>query len=176
MTWRYLIPIKIYLRLIDIYMLTDCNLTYLKLSEEKIDNIDISKILKDIKALDYNPMLENISKLKSSLTNIFSKNGFILDRNLGTTKLKINGTKNNTGLAIQTGNAARFYADILKLQWLYEKDKIDNAIYVCLSKFSSKDSYSSNLINSERVIRELNFFDNIIKIPILLIEIDFIKT
>ena len=39
MTWRYLIPIKIYLRLIDIYMLTDCNLTYLKLSEEKIDNI-----------------------------------------------------------------------------------------------------------------------------------------
>ena len=87
--------------------------------------------------------------------------------------LKINGIKNNTGLALQTGNVARFYADVLKLQWLYEENKIKNAIYVCLSKEAQKESYLSNTIHIERALREIDFFDKIITLPILFISLDF---
>ena len=86
----------------------------------------------------------------------------------------INGIKNNTGWAIQTGNVARFYADILKLQWLYEEKRIKNAVYVCLSKESQRESYLSNTIHIERALREADFFNNIITLPILFISLDFI--
>lgn len=157
-------------------MQTDCKLIFKNLNKKDINKINLIKIVNDISSLKYDPKLENISTLKSNLTDIFFNNGFILDKNLGSTHLKINGIKHKTGLAIQTGNAARFYADLLKLQWLYEERKINNVIYVCLSKNSVKNSYLSNLINSERAEREINFFDKIIKVPILLIGIDFLNT
>lgn len=135
---------------------------------------NITKIISEIESLDYDPKNQNVTLLKQSLTDVFSNNGFVLDIELGNSHLTINGLKHKTGLAIQTGNAARFYADILKLQWLYREKKIDNAIYVCLSKDSVKESYSSNLIHIERASREADFFDKIIEVPLLFIGLDFV--
>jgi hypothetical protein len=155
-------------------MQTNCRLFYKRFSIEDIDFLNIKQIVSKIEAIDYEPKNQNIALLKQAITDIFSDNGFVLGIALGKSHLTINGLKRKTGLAIQTGNAARFYADLLKLQWLYKEKKIHNAIYVCLSKDSVKDSYSSNLIHAERALREADFFDKIIDLPILFIELDFI--
>tara|TARA_B100000780_G_C21015419_1_gene406763 strand:- start:422 stop:889 length:468 start_codon:yes stop_codon:yes gene_type:complete len=154
-------------------MKTNHKLIYKRFPKKDADLLDISEIISQIKTIKYSTKTQNIKLLKSQLTEIFSNNGFILDIVLQGSNLKINGIKNNTGLALQTGNVARFYADVLKLQWLYEENKIKNAIYVCLSKEAQKESYLSNTIHIERALREIDFFDKIITLPILFISLDF---
>lgn len=44
--------------------------------------------------------------------------------------ITITSMKGNIGLCMQTGNVSRFYADILKLQFMYIKDKVTAAIYI----------------------------------------------
>jgi hypothetical protein len=154
-------------------MQANCKLIYKRFSKEEANLLDISRIISQIKTIKYSAKTQNIKILKNKLTEIFSNNGFILNIVLKGSNLKINGIKNNTGLALQTGNVARFYADILKLQWLYEEDKIKNAIYVCLSKEAQQESYLSNTIHAERALREADFFDKIITLPILFISLDF---
>ena len=140
-------------------MQASCTLIYKRFPNDSDQLLNISRIITEIETIDYDPKNQNIALLKHLLTDVFLDNGFVSGTALGNSHLTINGLKHKTGLAIQTGNAARFYADILKLQWLYKEKKIDNAIYVCLSKESSKESYSSNLINIERALREAEFFD-----------------
>ena len=154
-------------------MKTNHKLIYKRFPKEDADLLDISEIISQINTIKYSTNTQNIKLLKNQLTEIFSNNGFILDIVLQGSNLKINGIKKNTGLALQTGNVARFYADILKLQWLYEENKIKNAIYVCLSKEAQKESYLSNTIHIERALREIDFFDKIITLPILFISLDF---
>jgi hypothetical protein len=155
-------------------MQASCRLIYKRFSSENADLLDISKIVSQIKTIEYSTKSQNIKLLKKQLTEIFSNNGFILDIALKDSNLKINGIRNKTGLAIQTGNVARFYADILKLQWLYEEKRIKNAVYVCLSKEAQRDSYLSNTIHIDRALREADFFDNIITLPILFMSLDFL--
>jgi len=154
-------------------MQANCKLIYKRFSKEEARLLNITRIISHIKTIKYSAKTQNIKLLKNQLTEIFSNNGFILDIVLKGSNLKINGIKNKTGLALQTGNVARFYADILKLQWLYEEGKIKNAIYVCLSKDAQKESYLSNTIHTERASREVDFFDKIITLPILFISLDF---
>ncbi|MEJ9302012.1 BglII/BstYI family type II restriction endonuclease [Priestia megaterium] len=84
--------------------------------------------------------------------------------------LTITSMKKNIGLCIQTGNVSRFYADLLKLQALFLKDKIKAAIYIIPSKEASK-KLGSNIANADRFIDELSIFKHIITIPILVISI-----
>lgn len=154
-------------------MKTRFYLTYKNLHKDDLSKINMEKLLNNIQNINYSPSTEKINILKKSLLEVFSNHGFITDINLKNSKLRVNGIKEKTGLAIQTGNVARFYADMLKLQWLYKEKKINNAIYVCLSKESEKESYSGNIIHIDRALREINFFDKIIDIPILFISLDF---
>ena len=165
---------KLILNLFLKKMQASSRLIYKRFSSEDADLLDISEVVSQIRTIEYSTKTQNIKLLKNQLTEIFSNNGFILDIALKDSNLKINGIKNNTGLAIQTGNVARFYADILKLQWLYEEKRIKNAVYVCLSKEAQRESYLSNTIHIERALREADFFNNIITLPILFISLDFI--
>ncbi|WP_207435385.1 hypothetical protein [Sabulibacter ruber] len=70
------------------------------------------------------------------------------------------------GLCVQTGNFSRFYADILKLEYLYKKDKIRGAFYIILSKDAAKAMNLSNVVTFERLKRELQIFSDIITVPI----------
>lgn len=154
-------------------MQTKCRIVCRRLSEKDINSFNLSDVISTIQQINYNPKINNISILKKDLIEIFSDAGFIQDINLGNSRLSINGLNQKTGLAIQTGNVARYYADLLKLEWLHTENKIENAIYVCLSKESAKDSYLSNIINIERALREIDFFDKIIRVPILFLILDF---
>lgn len=85
--------------------------------------------------------------------------------------LTITSVKQNTGLCIQTGNMSRFYADLLKLQALFLKDKIDSAIFIIPTK-KAASILGDNIAHSERLIRELRLFKHIITIPILILSIE----
>lgn len=84
-------------------------------------------------------------------------------------KISITSTYNEIGLCIQTGNVARTYADLLKLQTLYTDGKIRAGIVVLPSK-ECADAIGKNVANYERFIRELTYiFSRVITIPMLLI-------
>lgn len=92
-------------------------------------------------------------------------NEYYLDRS---SKITITSIKEKTGLCIQTGNMARMYADLLKLQSLYSKEIITGGILI-LATSSCGKSFGGNIASYERVIRELDIFDKVITMPLIII-------
>ncbi len=93
---------------------------------------------------------------------------YYLDR---TSKITITSIKDKTGLCIQTGNMARMYADLLKLQALYSRGTINGGILI-LALSSCGRVFGGNVASYERVIRELGIFDKVITMPLLIIGFD----
>lgn len=80
-------------------------------------------------------------------------------------RLTISGISHATGLCVQFGNAARLYADILKLQAAFNDKSIQRAIYVVPSRSLAK-RIGSNIATSDRLISELKLFKKIITLPL----------
>lgn len=76
----------------------------------------------------------------------------------------------NHVLCFQTGNMSRFYADLLKMQYVYKNQKARAAFYVLPSKDAAK-ILGSNIANFVRFKFELDMFKDIITIPTLVIGI-----
>jgi len=74
------------------------------------------------------------------------------------------------GLCFQFGNMARLYADMLKLQLMYQKGNISAAIYLVPTK-DYAETLGSNLANFERFTSELKIFGQIINVPLIVIGI-----
>lgn len=84
-------------------------------------------------------------------------------------KISINSVFEKIGLCVQTGNVARTYADILKLQTLYTDEKINAGILVLPVK-ECADAFGKNIANYERFLRELSLvFSKVITIPLLIV-------
>lgn len=122
----------------------------------------------------YKKTLEHykISDFKQYLIPSIHKNGwsdeYFLDR---TSKITITSIKDKTGLCIQTGNMARMYADLLKLQALYTKGIIKSGILI-LANAACGRSFGVNVASYERVIKELDIFDQVITMPLVIIGFD----
>jgi hypothetical protein len=86
----------------------------------------------------------------------------------GNTNITITSVRDKTGLCLQTGNMARFYADFLKLQLLYKNGVIDDAVYCVLSKETAVNM-GSNLANFDRVVQELKLFKEIVTVPMYIL-------
>lgn len=71
-------------------------------------------------------------------------------------------------LCFQTGNMSRFYADLLKLEYVFKNKKANAAFYLVPSKDAAK-KMGSNIANFDRLTSELSMFKEIITIPILVI-------
>jgi hypothetical protein len=82
-------------------------------------------------------------------------------------KISITASNNDYGLCLQTGNMSRFYADLLKLEYLYKKKKVKGAFFIIPSKDAAK-KIGSNIANFDRFIRELSIFKEIITVPIFI--------
>jgi len=137
------------------------------------DNV-VNKMIKDalIKVLNGTnfTITEGCSnKLKkhilSQLNNIGWSNDFIIDVN---SQISLTSYIDNHVLCFQTGNMSRFYADLLKMQYVYMKGKARAGIYIIPSKSASK-IIGSNIVNFERFTYELQLFNDIITIPTLVI-------
>jgi hypothetical protein len=85
-----------------------------------------------------------------------------------TSKISITAMNRRYALCLQTGNMGRFYADLLKLQYLFNKGSVDSAIYIVPSKQIAR-IIGSNVANFERLVDELKLFEKIITIPTVII-------
>jgi len=82
-------------------------------------------------------------------------------------KIDITSMRKDVGLCFQTGNMSRLYADLLKLQTLYADSKIAASICV-VPKRSFAKLLGQNIVNYERLTRELAIFSKTISVPILI--------
>lgn len=82
--------------------------------------------------------------------------------------ISITAVNGSVGLALQLGNMARFYADLVKLQYFNELGRIVGAVYLIPSKWAATNM-GQNMANFERLTRELGYYRNIITIPLLVI-------
>jgi len=86
------------------------------------------------------------------------------------TNISITSKKQKTGLCLQTGNMSRFYADLLKLECLYNAGHIESAIYLLPDKALAR-KWGQNIANYERFTAELQIFQGIIHTPQVVIGI-----
>ena len=80
-------------------------------------------------------------------------------------EITITSAKNRIGLCLQTGNVARIYADLLKLQKLYADGSIIAGIMIVPSAACAR-TIGSNLVNSTRLLKELKLFERVITTPL----------
>lgn len=83
-------------------------------------------------------------------------------------KITITAMHSEIGLCLQTGNMARFYADLLKLQLLFSKGRIRRAVYILPTKRSAK-VLGANTAQFERLVDELDIFAEVISVPMLVV-------
>ena len=83
--------------------------------------------------------------------------------------LTLTGMRGRTALCIQTGNMARSYADLLKLQAFFVNARIDQAVYLIPTKKAAR-TLGQNIANFERFTSELaNQWSKVITVPIIVI-------
>jgi hypothetical protein len=82
--------------------------------------------------------------------------------------LTVTGTYRDLGFQIQTGNVSRAIYDLMKLEYLYRKKKIEAAVLAVPTKMAA-DSIGSNIANVDRLWGEVQLFDRIITVPLLLL-------
>lgn len=85
--------------------------------------------------------------------------------------ITITSVKERIGLCLQTGNIARMYADILKLQTMYLAGAIRAAIIVVPSAPVGK-MLGSNIANAGRLERELKIFRPAYSTPTLVFSLE----
>lgn len=109
---------------------------------------------------------KTVPKLKAEIMQEMTKCGWSkkvrvsLDSNI-----TITGRLSDVGLCVQTGNMGRFYADLLKLQAMFQRKALVAAVYVIPCRAYGR-TLSSNIADYERLTEELAIFSTIITIPI----------
>lgn len=81
-------------------------------------------------------------------------------------RMTITSIRENCGFCLQTGNMSRFYADLIKLEYLYLNGVIVGGIYVLPTKNAAK-KMGSNIANFERMCSELQIFHQVIRLPLV---------
>ena len=74
-------------------------------------------------------------------------------------------------MCLQTGNVGRIYADLLKLQTLYMKDNIQAGILL-IPPQNAAVRLGQNLVNYERLTRELPIFNQVVTMPLVIVGFD----
>jgi hypothetical protein len=78
--------------------------------------------------------------------------------------MTITSSKDDVGLCLQTGNVARIYADIIKLQVLYFNNAISSAAIVVPSQEIAR-AIGKNIAQAKRLERELDIFKKAYHVP-----------
>ena len=118
-----------------------------------------------------NPLIKtnNVSEIKLKIKEGLTHSGWSKEYRLDTeSKITITSYRDELGLCLQTGNIARIYADLLKLQKLYLKGNIKAGIIIVPQKEIAL-KLASNMAFYERINKELKLFDQVITMPIIVI-------
>jgi hypothetical protein len=88
-----------------------------------------------------------------------------VDESLG---LTVFAMRDDLAFQLQTGNMSRAPYDLLKLQHLYQTEKIESAALAIPTK-ECAEAIGSNIANADRICKELQVFNRIITVPILVV-------
>jgi hypothetical protein len=88
--------------------------------------------------------------------------------------ISVTAVNGDQALCLQTGNMSRFYADLLKIEYLFRRGKIRSAIYVLPTKHTG-NLMGSNVASFERLVKELKLFSDIISARIIVVGIEIGK-
>jgi hypothetical protein len=83
-------------------------------------------------------------------------------------QLAVTAIKGDLAFQLQTGNMSRAPYDLLKLQYLYQSKRIATAALALPTRDAAK-IIGDNLANAERICREMQLFDRVITVPILVV-------
>lgn len=99
----------------------------------------------------------------------FLNEGWALNVNLDNASgLSVFAMKDDLAFQLQTGNMSRAPYDLLKLQYLFQSEKIEAAALALPTKEAAK-TIGDNIANADRVIKELELFDRVVTVPIFVI-------
>tara|TARA_R110002110_G_scaffold67928_5_gene184399 strand:+ start:2687 stop:3151 length:465 start_codon:yes stop_codon:yes gene_type:complete len=109
------------------------------------------------------------SEVRTHIENEFVNEGWALNVSLDPGHgLKVFAAKDDLAFQLQTGNMSRAPYDLLKLQYLFENQRI-GAAAIGLPTSAAAKAIGDNIANAERVIRELELFSRVITVPILVV-------
>ena len=112
---------------------------------------------------------KNTTEIRMHVDSEFMKEGWArdvkLDQNLG---LKVFAQKDDLAFQLQTGNMSRAAYDLLKFQYLFQSNRIESAA-LAVPTVEAARTLGANIANADRIMRELQLFDRVISVPILLI-------
>lgn len=107
--------------------------------------------------------------IRSHVSEEFHSDGWAWSVNLAdNTSLTIAALKDDMAFQLQTGNISRAPYDLLKLQFLFQSGKIECAALAMPTNEAAR-KIGSNIANADRIWNELQLFDRVITVPILLI-------
>jgi len=99
----------------------------------------------------------------------FQANGWALDVKVDQRlNLTMFALKDDMAFQLQTGNISRAPYDLLKFQYLFQAKKIECAALAVPTNAAAK-KIASNVANAERIQKELEVFDRVITVPIMLV-------
>ncbi len=109
------------------------------------------------------------SDIRDHVRSEFEKEGWAInvkiDQGLG---LSVFAMKDDLAFHLQTGNISRAAYDLLKLQHLYQSGRIEAAA-LALPTRECASLLGSNIANADRITKELELFDRIVTVPIVVI-------
>ncbi len=106
--------------------------------------------------------------LRNELTNSGWSYNVRVDPNFD---LTVTGRFRDLAFQIQTGNISRAMYDLLKIEYLYKQKKIEAAALAVPTKGAAA-MIASNVAHADRVWSELQLFDRIITLPLLLVSFE----
>lgn len=109
------------------------------------------------------------SKIKEHVAAEFLNEGWAMEAKLDQeANLRVTAMKDDVAFQLQTGNMSRAPYDLLKMQYLCTSGKIKVAA-IALPTVKAAKLIGLNIANAERVIRELQLFEKVITVPVLVV-------
>jgi hypothetical protein len=108
-------------------------------------------------------------EIRTHVENELLKEGWALNVSLDKEHgLSVFSLLDDLAFQLQTGNMSRAPYDLLKLQYLFQSERIEAAALALPTREAAK-VIGDNIANAERVIKELQLFDRVITVPILVV-------
>ena len=130
------------------------------------------EIITAITAITIKPAKGKAPKIRDSLLDSLKGLGWSakvpVSKGSGMT---ITSMKDDVGLCLQTGNMARMYADLIKLQTMYLDNSIRSAAIIIPSSPVAK-LLGSNVAQANRLERELNIFKKAYHVPTVIFALE----
>ena len=111
-------------------------------------------------------------EIRNHVETEFLNEGWALNVRLDQShRIEVFAEKDDVAFHLQTGNMSRAPYDLLKMQYLFQSQRIDAAALALPTNAAAK-IMGDNIANAERVINEMRLFDRVITVPILVVAFD----